>query len=128
MRLKDFDIDIMPIRDDSQHRAALEYIEKFWDAKPGTAQFDLLDLLTTLVETYEAKRWPSEALDPIDAIKAAMEAEGHTRGELATLIGQNRATEVLGRHRALTLPMIRAISHAWHVPAEVLVKEYALAK
>jgi HTH-type transcriptional regulator/antitoxin HigA len=42
------------------------------------------------------------------------------------LIGQSRATEILGRKRTLTLPMIRAISEAWNVPASLLVREYEL--
>jgi antitoxin component HigA of HigAB toxin-antitoxin module len=44
------------------------------------------------------------------------------------LIGQPRATEVLARKRALTLPMIRKIASRWRVPEKVLVQEYALAK
>ena len=55
-----------------------------------------------------------------------MAHEGLGRSALAALIGQSRATEVLQRRRALTLPMIRRIAAAWHVPERVLVKEYAL--
>ena len=42
----------------------------------------------------------------MDAIKAAMAHEGLGRGDLAKVIGQPRATEILQRKRALTLPMI----------------------
>ena len=49
---------------------------------------------------------------------------GWTRGELAELIGQSRATEVLARQRLLTLPMIRAINRAWGIPADLLIAEY----
>jgi len=83
-------------------------------------------VLATLVEAYEDKRWPVDELDPVEAIEAAMAYEGHDRGALAALIGQSRATEILQRKRALTLPMIRKIAAAWHVPERVLVKEYAL--
>lgn len=55
-----------------------------------------------------------------------MEINGHTRAELAAVIGQSRVTEILARHRALTLPMIRKIAGAWHVPEKVLVQDYAL--
>ncbi|MBB4151119.1 hypothetical protein ACFSUK_03105 [Sphingobium scionense] len=48
-----------------------------------------------------------DKLEPVEAIEAAMEAEGRTRADLAALIGQSRATEVLARKRALTLHMIR---------------------
>jgi len=57
-----------------------------------------------------------------------MEMNGYTRAELLALIGQSRATEILARHRALTLLMIRKIPGAWRVPEKVLVQECALAK
>jgi HTH-type transcriptional regulator / antitoxin HigA len=127
MELKEpFRFDIRPIRDDRDHADALRTIEALWDAQPGSPEYDHMDVLVTLVEAYEARRWPIADLDPIAAIEAAMAADGHSRAELAALIGQNRATEILARKRPLTLNMIRAISAAWHVPAEVLVKEYAL--
>ncbi|WP_076072952.1 helix-turn-helix domain-containing protein [Sphingomonas montana] len=119
---------IRPIRTDEDHETALREIEALWGAEEGTDAGDRLDVLATLVETYESRRWPIEPLDPVGAIEAAMEMNGHTRAELAALIGQSRATEILARHRALTLPMIRKIAGAWHVPEKVLVQDYALAK
>ena len=119
---------IHPIRSDEDHEAALREIEALWGAEEGSARGDRLDVLVTLVESYESRRWPIAPLDPVAAIEAAMEMNGHTRAELAALIGQSRATEILARNRALTLPMIRKIAQAWHVPEKVLVQEYALAK
>ena len=119
---------IRPIRTDEDHETALREIEALWGAEEGTDAGDRLDVLATLVETYESRRWPIEPLDPVRAIEAVMEMNGYTRAELAALIGQSRATEILGRHRALTLPMIRKIAGAWHVPEKVLVQDYALAK
>ena len=55
-----------------------------------------------------------------------MKMIGYSRADLAARVGQSRASEILGRKRALTLPMIRKISRAWHVPERVLVQEYAL--
>jgi HTH-type transcriptional regulator/antitoxin HigA len=119
-------MDIRPIRTDDEHRAALEEIEALWGAAEGTPEGDRLDVLATLVDAYEDQRWPVDELDPVEAIEAAMAHEGYDRAELAALIGQSRATEVLQRKRALTLPMIRKIAAAWHVPERVLVKEYEL--
>jgi HTH-type transcriptional regulator/antitoxin HigA len=121
-------MEIKPIRTDQDHRAALEEIERLWGAAEGTAQGDRLDILATLVEAYEEKRWPIAPMDPVEAIEAAMIHDGRTRGDLAALIGQSRATEILQRQRPLTLPMIRKIAAAWHVPEQVLVREYALTK
>lgn len=121
-------MDIRPIRTDEEHRAALEEIEALWGAAEGTPEGDRLDVLATLVEAYEDKRWPADELDPVEAIEAAMAHEGYDRSALAALIGQSRATEVLQRRRALTLPMIRKIAAAWHVPERVLVKDYKLRR
>ena len=49
---------IRPIRTSKNHRAALAEIEKLWGASTGTPEGDKLDILVTLVETYEERRWP----------------------------------------------------------------------
>lgn len=120
-------MDIKPIKTDADHTDALREIEALWGAADGTPEGDRLDVLATLVDAYEDRRWPTEELDPVEAIEAAMVEGGHSRADLAALIGKNRATEVLKRQRALTLPMIRRIAQAWHVPERLLVKEYRLA-
>lgn len=120
-------IDIRPIRTDEDHKAALATIESLWAAEEGTEAYDHLDILTTLVEAYEAKRWPVAKADPVEAIETAIASGEHTRAELATLIGQSRASEVLSRVRPLTLGMIRTIHHRWHLPLDALCREYTLA-
>jgi HTH-type transcriptional regulator / antitoxin HigA len=121
-------MDIKPIRTDADHEAALREIEALWGADDGTAEGDRLDVLVTLTEAYEERRWPMPEMDPVEAIEAAMAHEGHTRADLAALIGKNRATEILKRQRALTLPMIRRIAEAWHVPERVLIQEYEVRR
>jgi len=120
-------MNITPIRTDADHEAALREIETLWGAAEGTAEGDRLDVLATLVEVYEDKRWPIADLDPVAAIEAAMAHDGRTRADLAALIGsKSRASEILRRKRALTLPMIRTIAREWQVPERLLVREYAL--
>jgi HTH-type transcriptional regulator/antitoxin HigA len=53
-------MDIKPIRNDRDHRAALAEIEACWGAAEGTEAGDKLDVLLALVESYEARRWPIE--------------------------------------------------------------------
>lgn len=121
-------MEIRPIKTDDDHRAALAEIERLWGADEGSLDGDRLDVLATLVEAYEERRWPIAELDPVEAIEAAMAYEGRSRSDLAKMIGQSRATEILQRRRPLTLPMIRKIAAAWKVPERMLVKDYALAK
>lgn len=119
-------MEIRPIRTDAEHEAALREIEALWGAAERSAEGDRLDVLATLVEAYEDRRWPVEEIDPVEAIEAAMAYEGRTRADLGRLIGPSRATEILQRKRALTLSMIRKIASQWHVPERVLVKDYKL--
>ena len=121
-------MDIKPIKTDADHKTALREIEQLWGAAEGTADGDRLDILATLADAYEERRWPLEELDPVQAIEAAMAHDGHSRADLAVLIGKNRATEILKRQRPLTLPMIRRISAEWNVPEALLVREYAVEK
>ena len=120
---------IKPIKCDADYDAALTAIDGLMDAAPDSPEGDELEVLVTLVEAYEAERWPIEAPDPISAIEHVMEARGLRQRDLAALIGsQPRASEVLNRHRPLTLAMIRALSVKWNLPADVLVREYDLTK
>jgi antitoxin component HigA of HigAB toxin-antitoxin module len=119
---------IRPIRTDADHRAALVKIEKLWGTASGTPEGDTLDVLATLVETYEERRWPLASrrrFDPIDVLRYAIEELGHTQAELAKIIGSRaRASEILARRRPLTLQMIQKISAAWKISADLLVRPY----
>src|SRR5450755_2038918 len=117
---------IRPIRNDKNHRAALAEIEKLWGASRGTPEGDKLDILVTLVETYEERRWPLKSrrrFDPVDVLHYAIEELGHTQAELADHLGsRSRASEILSRKRALTVDMIHKICETWKIPAELLVR------
>ena len=69
-------MDIKPIRTESDYRKALKRIETLMNARENTPEGDLLDVLVTLVEAYEAKHYPVDFPDPISAIKFYMEQNG----------------------------------------------------
>jgi HTH-type transcriptional regulator/antitoxin HigA len=121
-------MEIRPIRNDDDHRAAVAEIAQLWDAAPGSEEDDKLDLLVTLVDRYEQARWPSDsAMDPIALLQFAIDELGHTQAELAELLGsRSRASEVLNRKRPLSIDMIRKINEAWKLPLAILIKPYAL--
>ena len=100
---------IRPIRNGADYDAALSAIDRLMGSAPDTTESDELDILVILVEAYEATRWPIAAPDPISSIEHVMDARGLRQKNLAAVLGsQPRASEVLGRRRPLTLPMIRA--------------------
>ncbi len=122
-------MDIRPIRNDADLAAALREIEMLWGAAHGTDTGDKLDILATLVERYEESRWTQiDDGDPIDILNFAITELGHSQAGLAELLGsRSRASELLGRRRALTVEMIHKISAAWKIPADLLVKPTRVA-
>lgn len=116
-------MDIRPIRTKSDYRATLREIESLMSSRAGTPEGDRLDVLTTLVEAYEARHFPLDLPDPVEAIKFAMEQQGLSAADLVPAIGQrNRVYEVLNRQRPLTLRMIRALHAQLGIPFEALLK------
>jgi len=118
-------VTVRPIRSAADHRAALAVIERLMHARKGTQEGDRLDVLVTLVEAWEARHVPIRSPDPIAAILFMMEQKGLTRHDLEPAIGSRaRVAEILNRRRALTLPMIRALSRLLDLPADILVQAY----
>lgn len=119
-------MEIRPIRNKSDYRAALKEVEGLMNAAAGTPQGERLDVLATLIEAYEKQHFPMALPDPVEAIKFRMEQSGLSAKDLVPMIGRlNRVYEVLGRKRALTLPMIRALHEQLDIPSESLIREPA---
>jgi len=118
-------MDIKPIKNRKDHKAALARVEELWDQK-GQAARDELEILAILIQQYEEKTIPVGPSDPIDMLKFCMEQQGRSQAELSKLLGsRSRATEILKRQRPLTLEMIRSLHAAWKIPYEVLIRETA---
>lgn len=112
------------IKTGKDYAAALARIDAIFDAKPGTAQGDELDLLVTLVEIYEEKEFPIGLPDPVSAIKFRMDQQGLKRKDLVPFIGSApKVSEVLSGKRPLSLTMIRNLVKGLGIPAEVLLQE-----
>ncbi len=102
-------MEIRPIHTAADYRAALREVSVYFDnePEPGTPDGDRFDVLLTLVDAYEAKQFPIDLPDPVEAIKFRMEQAGLTPKDLVPAIGRlNRVYEILARKRPLTLNMI----------------------
>lgn len=117
-------MDIHPIRTKQDYAAALKAASTLVDADPapGTEAGDTLDVLSILIERYEADHFPLKAPSPIEAIKFRMEQAGLSVGDMKPYIGNsNRVYEVLNGRRELSLAMIRRLHDGLHIPADVLI-------
>lgn len=79
-------------------------------ARPNTPEGDRLDVIVTLVETYERKHFPMEqiALTPKDLVPM--------------IGGLNRVYEILNRKRPLALRMVWRLHKELGIPAESLIR------
>ncbi len=119
-------MDIKPIRNRRDYEAALRSIETLMTAKRGTLEGDRLDVLTTLVEAYEAKHFPLDLPDPVEAIRLVMEQRNLTAKDLVPYIGRaNRVYEILNHKRPLTMEMAWKLHKGLGIPAESLIRQAA---
>lgn len=115
--------ELKPIRTKADYKAALAELGRLWGAKSGTPKGDRLDVLATLIDAYEARHYPMDPPDPIDAIQFRMEQLGLTRKDLEPLIGTRaRVAEVMNRRRSLSIDMIRRLHKHWGISADVLIR------
>ncbi|MBP7568294.1 MAG: transcriptional regulator [Burkholderiaceae bacterium] len=118
-------MDIRPIRNKADHRAALKAVARYFDEEPpvDSDDADRFEILLTLIQAYEAKHHPVLPPDPVEAIKFRMEQQGLSVKDLEPMIGRsNRVYEVLNHRRSLTLPMIWKLHRGLGIPAEVLIQ------
>jgi HTH-type transcriptional regulator / antitoxin HigA len=120
---------IKPIKTEADYEAALKEVEHLFNIKPGTPGADRLEILTTLIESYEEKHCSIPLPDPIETILYYMESRGLSRHDLEPLIGSRaRVSEVINRKRPLTMEMIRSLNKNLGISAEVLIQPYRTFK
>ena len=123
-------MEIRPIHTEADYKTTLREVSAYFDnePEPGTPDGDRFEVLLTLIEAYEAKHYPVDLPDPIEAIRFRMDQSGLTPKDLVPAIGQlNRVYEVLGRKRPLTLKMIWRLHEKYGIPAASLIRPSKLS-
>jgi HTH-type transcriptional regulator/antitoxin HigA len=126
LNIKESNMEITPIRTETDYRAALRVVSTLvdQDPSPDTPEGERLEVLSTLIEAYERKHHPIDLPDPVEAIKFRMDQAGLSVKDLEPMIGQpNRVYEVLNHKRPLTLRMIRNLNKGLGISAQVLIAE-----
>nr|WP_217433233.1 MULTISPECIES: transcriptional regulator [unclassified Pseudomonas] len=115
-------VNIKPIRNDDDLKAAFLRLESIYQAQAGTPDADEMEVLVTLIEVYENKHYPIQPADPIEAIKFCMDQQGLTARDLEPYIGPSgRVSEVLNGKRRLSLSMIKRLHDGLRIPYESLL-------
>lgn len=122
-------MDIKIIKTEEDYEAALDRLDKIFDAPEDSPDSDEADLLALLIDEYEQKVYPIEPPDPIEAIRIRMEEMQLKQKDLADAIGgANRVSEILNRKRKLTVEMIRKLADKLKLSASLLIQDYTLTR
>jgi len=117
---------IKVIKTEKDYQEALESVEELinLDPNPDSTEGEQLNLLSTLIEDYEARIFPKTLPNSIEAIKFRMEQSNLKQADLVAYIGsRSRVSEILSGKRQLTIDMIRALSEGLGIPTKVLIKK-----
>ena len=118
---KEYKMSIRPIRTEQDYDNTLNRIDELMDAVPNTDEFDELEVLTTLVMSYEDIHYKIELPDPISAILFRMEQEGLKQKDLIPILGDKSiVSKVLNGQRKLTRDMIKNLHEQLKIPFESL--------
>ncbi|HAK80413.1 HTH-type transcriptional regulator/antitoxin HigA [Runella defluvii] len=115
---------IKPIKTEEQYEEALERVYHLLqtEPQPQTEKGDELELLVTLIESYEAIHYPMSASDPVAYLKNKMAQNGLKQIDLIPFIGDKAmVSKVLNKKRELTLSMIKRLSKGLNIPATRLI-------
>jgi HTH-type transcriptional regulator/antitoxin HigA len=113
-----------PIRTEKENERYLRIVEHLMDLgeRMTPEQRELMDLLVTLIERFEAERYSLSAASPVEVLRELMEARGMKLAGLAALIGSKGvASEILRGKRGLSKTNIRRLAEHFHVSPEVFL-------
>ncbi len=112
------------IKNEKEYKNALKRIDEIINSKPGTKEFDELELISLLVEKYEEEHYPMPTADPIDIIRFLMEQQGLKNNDLVGVLGnKTTVSRVLNRQRDLSLNMIKNLHSKFKLPYSALIED-----
>lgn len=83
--------------------------------------YELLDMLGTLVYTYEEKHYPMPQASGAEVLQYLMEEHGLRQSDLSEIGFQGGVSEILNGKRELNVRQIRKLADRFHVSPAVFV-------
>lgn len=117
---------LRPIDNDQELDAAICVVDQLLDqAQLSQPEQDYLDVLSDLIETYEAKSIPKPKLNDSDMLQALLQLQEVSQSELAheTGIAESTISEVLKGHRKLNRRHIGKLASFFGVDPGVFIFE-----
>jgi HTH-type transcriptional regulator/antitoxin HigA len=111
------------IRTQAENEHYIHVLESLCAAPhPTAAQEELVELLTLLIEDFEARHYALKPASPVEHIVELMAANDLKQKDLVDIFGTpSIVSEVLNGKRHLTTDHIRRLSQRFHVSPELFI-------
>jgi HTH-type transcriptional regulator/antitoxin HigA len=113
------------IKTDIEHERLLKIVAQLMEREEeelSPEEGSLLDLLVTLIECYEAERYPRPASLPHELLQHLMEARGLRQRDLLAIFGSRGLTsEVVNGKRQISKAQAKKLATFFHVSADLFL-------
>lgn len=112
-----------PIRTEKQNRRMTELLLELDECENlSVEEKQLAEMLTILIEDFEAKHYPLPPAPPHEALKALMEDRGLRHRDIWPVLGNKGvASEVLNGKRSISKAQAKKLAEFFRVPLELFI-------
>jgi HTH-type transcriptional regulator/antitoxin HigA len=114
-----------PIRSTSAYRKALGHVERLMSKPfPSPAESEMVELLSTLIEQFEAVEHPTPECSPAQMLEHLLEVRGLSKAQLArdAAIPRSVITNVLAGRRAISKATALKLARFFRVPVHLFIE------
>ncbi|MEX2113610.1 MAG: helix-turn-helix domain-containing protein [Pirellulales bacterium] len=112
-----------PIRSDRDHRRAISQLEQLMVPRPSAARSRLIEVLSTLVEDYESREYPTPQVPPSQVLAHLLNARGVKCADVArqTSIPPATLSSVLANRRGISKANAQKLARYFNVSPVVFL-------
>jgi HTH-type transcriptional regulator/antitoxin HigA len=112
-----------PIRTESEHDRLTQILLDLDEREDISPEEEALaEVLTLLIEDYEAKYHPLPSVSPHESLKALMEERGLKHKDIWPVLGnKGAATEVLNGRRSISKAQAKRLATFFRVPVDIFI-------
>lgn len=116
------------IKTEQQYQQYCRDLEALLTEAPTPAAQDEIDLLTLLIETWDAAHASLPTADPVELLASLMAEHQLLAKDLAGIleIGKGTVSDILNRRRGMSKTIIRRLASYFHVSQEAFNRPYEL--
>lgn len=100
----------------------MEIDDRGEEGKASPEERAFSELLTIVVQDFEARNYPLPALPPHELLQGVIDQRGMAHKDLAAIVGnKGLTTEILAGRRKISPAVAKRISAALHIPIDALL-------